>query len=161
ARASDPALDYLINRPQVAEWSVYGEGQSSQQVPCAVSGKVCLRIALPATKPNAWDIGAVAPLQGGIAKGDALQVLVWARLDSDDPKAKVAVPMLLQLGTPPYTSVVGGSVNLTSKLEPVLLGGVASESFAPGTVNLALQLGQVAQPVLLSAPYVLKNYKPK
>ncbi|WP_082536336.1 MULTISPECIES: glycoside hydrolase family 5 protein [unclassified Roseateles] len=160
ARTSDPALDYLINTPRVTTWSVYGEGQSSQQVPCAATGKVCLRVALQSAKPNVWDIGAVAPLQGSIAKGDKLQVIAWARLDTEDTKAQAVLPMLLQLGTPPYTAVVSGSVTLTSKLEPIAIGGVAAESFAGGTVNLALQLGQIGQPVVLSAPFVLKNYKP-
>lgn len=161
ARATDPALDYLINTPKVTTWSVYGEGQSSQQVPCAATGKICLRVALQSAKPNIWDIGAIAPLQGGIAKGDKLQVIAWARLDTDDAKAKVVVPMLLQVGAPPYTAVISGSVTLTSKLEPIAIGGVAAESFAGGTVNLALQLGQVGQPIVLSAPFVLKNYKPQ
>lgn len=160
ARTSDPALDYLINTPRVATWSVYGDGQSSQQTPCVATGKVCLRVALQAAKPNPWDIGAVAPVHGGIAKGDKLQVIVWARLDSEDAKAKAVVPMLLQLGAPPYTAVVSGQVMLTSKLEAVVIGGVAAEGFAAGTVNLAMQLGQLGQPVVLSAPFVLKNYKP-
>ncbi|MBW8893313.1 MAG: hypothetical protein JF617_14750, partial [Burkholderiales bacterium] len=160
ARATDPALDYLINTPRVSTWSVYGDGQSSQQVPCAATGKVCLRVALASARPNVWDIGAVAPVQGGIAKGDKLQVIAWARLDTEDAKAQAVVPMLLQLGAPPYTAVVSGSVTLTGKLEAITIGGMASESFAAGTVNLALQLGQVSQPVVLSAPFVLKNYKP-
>lgn len=160
ARATDPALDYLINTPRASAWSVYGDGQSSGQVPCAATGKVCLRVALAGGKPNPWDIGAVAPVQGGIAKGDKLQVIAWARLDSEDPKARAVVPMLLQIGAPPYTAVVSGAVTLTSKLEAVAIGGVATENFAAGTVNLALQLGQVGQPVVLSAPFVLKNYKP-
>lgn len=160
ARTTDPALDYLINTPRVTAWSVYGEGQTSQQVACEAGGKTCLRVALPAARTNPWDIGAVAPLQGGIAKGDKLQALLWARLDTDDPKASAVVPMLLQLGAPPYTAVVAGQVKLTNKLEAVVIGGVAEESFAAGTVNLALQIGQLGQPVVLSAPYVLKNYKP-
>ena len=160
ARTTDPALDYLINTPRVSTWSVYGDGQSSQQVPCAATGKTCLRVALASTKPNAWDIGAVAPVQGGIAKGDKLQVIAWARLDTEDAKAKAVVPMLLQLGAPPYTAVVSGSVTLTGKLEPIAIAGVAAENFAGDTVNLALQLGQIGRPVVLSAPYVLKNYKP-
>jgi endoglucanase len=160
ARQRDPALDYLINTPRVTTWSVYGDGQSTQQVPCAATGKVCLRVALAASKPNVWDVGAIAPLQGSIAKGDKLQVVAWARLDTEDAKAQVVVPMLLQVGAPPYTAVVSGSVTLTHKLEAITIGGVAAESFAGGTVNLALQLGQVGQPVVLSAPFVLKNYKP-
>ena len=160
ARTTDPALDYLINTPRVSAWSVYGDGQSSQQVPCAATGKTCLRVALASAKPNAWDIGAVAPVQGGIAKGDKLQVIAWARLDTEDAKAKAVVPMLLQLGAPPYTAVVSGSVTLTGKLEPIAIAGVAAENFAADTVNLALQLGQIGRPVVLSAPYVLKNYKP-
>lgn len=160
APARDPALDYLINTPRATAWSVYGEGQSTQQVPCATTGKTCLRVALAGAKPNAWDIGAVMPLQGDIAKGDKLQALLWARLDTEDPKAKAVVPMLLQLGSAPYTAVVSGQVTLTNKLEAVVVSGVAAEGFAAGTVNLALQLGQVGQPVVLSAPYVLKNYTP-
>lgn len=160
ARATDPALDYLINTPRVSTWSVYGDGQSTQQTPCAATGKVCLRVALPSARANPWDIGAVAPIHGDIKKGDKLQVILWARLDTEDAKAKAVVPMLLQLGSPPYTAIVPGSVTLTSKLEAVAIGGVAAESFAGGTVNLALQLGQLGQPVVLSAPFVLKNYKP-
>lgn len=159
ARATDPALDYLINTPRVSAWSVYGDGQSSEQVACAATGKVCLRVALAGSKPNPWDIGAVAPLQGGIAKGDKLQVIAWARLDTEDAKAQAVVPMLLQLGAPPYTAVVSGSVTLTSKLEPITIGGVAADGFAGGSVNLALQLGQVGRPIVISAPFVLKNYK--
>ena len=117
-------------------------------------------MALPAGKPNPWDIGAVAPVQGAIAKGDRLQVVLWARLDTDDAKARATVPVLLQLGAAPYTAVVAGTATLTNQLEPVVLSGVAAENFAAGTVNLALQLGQVARPVLLSVPLVLKNYKP-
>jgi len=160
ARARDPALDYLINTPQVAAWSVYGDGQTTEQLPCAASGRVCLRVALPSAQANPWDVGAVMPLQGGIAKGDKLQALLWARLDTDDPKAKAVVPVLLQLGAPPYTAVVSGTATLTSKLEPVVIGGVAAQDFAPGSVNLALQLGRLGRPVVLSAPFVLKNYKP-
>jgi len=50
-------------------------------------------------------------------------------------------------------------VALTGKLEAVVIGGVAAQSFAGGTVNLALQLGQIGQPIVISAPFVLKNYK--
>ena len=160
AKATDPALDYLINTPRSTNWGVYGDGQTNQQIPCAATGKTCLRVALEAVKPNPWDIGVVLPIQGNIAKGDKLQILLWARLDTEDAQAKAVVPMLLQLGAAPYTAVVSGSVTLTSKLEPVAIAGVATENFAGGTVNLALQIGQVGRPVVLSAPYVLKNYKP-
>lgn len=160
ARAADPAMDYLINTPRSTAWSVYGDGQSSEQVPCAQVGKTCLRIDLKSAKPNLWDIGAVMNLHGGIAKGDKLQIVMWGRLDKDDPKATAALPVLLQLGAPPYTTVVTGTVTLTGKMEPIVLHGTAGEAFAPGSVNLVLQLGQVGQPVIVSAPYVLKNYKP-
>ncbi|HEY9105468.1 MAG TPA: glycoside hydrolase family 5 protein [Roseateles sp.] len=160
ARTTDPALDYLINTPRSTAWSVYGDGQSSEQVPCAATGKTCLRVDLKSVKTNAWDIGAVANLHGGIAKGDKLQIVMWGRLDTDDAKASAAVPVLLQLGAPPYTTVVTGTVTLSGKMEPIVLHGSAGEAFAPGSVNLAVQLGQVGRPVILSAPYVLKNFKP-
>lgn len=161
APARDPALDHLINTPRVTTWNVYGgDGIATQQLPCAAYGKLCLRVPLQSTKPNAWDIGAVAPVQGAIAKGDQIQVVLWARLDTDDARAKETVPVLLQLGAAPYTAVVSGTATLTSQLQPVAIGGVATAAFEAGTVNLALQLGQLGRPVVLSAPLVLKNYRP-
>lgn len=160
ARSSDPALDHLINAAKVSAWSVYGEGQSTQQVPCEASGKTCLRIALQGKRANPWDIGAIAPVTGDIRKGDKLQVLLWARLDTDDAKAQAQVPLMLQVGAPPYTAVLSGSAMLTSKLEPLVLSGTAQADQPGGTVNLALQIGQIGQPLVLSAPFVLRNYTP-
>ena len=160
ARSADPALDYLVNTPQVSAWSFYGDVPPATQVPCAASGKVCLRVALLSTTAKPWDIGATVPLQGAIAKGDTLQALVWARLDTEDDRAKAVVPVLLQLGSAPYTAIVSSAVTLTNKLQPVAIRGVATRDFEPGSVNLALQMGQVGRPVVLGAPYVLKNYKP-
>lgn len=160
ARSSDPALDHLINVAQVSAWSVYGEGQSAQRVACEASGKTCLRVALQAKRANPWDIGAMAPITGDIRKGDKLQVLFWARLDTDDTQARVSVPVSLQLGAPPYTGVITGSAVLTDKLEPVVLSGTAQADQPAGTVALSVQIGQVGQPLLLSAPFVLRNYAP-
>jgi len=158
--AIDPALEFVINTPRSTAWSVYGDKQTNQQVACDAVGKSCVRVDISQRLANVWDIGAVAPVLAEIRKGDELRVLVWARLDSDDPKAKATVPVLLQLGTAPYTSLVAGSVTLSSRMEAFAIAGVAQESYAGGTVNLALQLGQVGQPVVLGAPYVLRNYKP-
>ena len=160
SRSADPALDHLINTAKVSAWSVYGEGQSTQQVACEATGKACLRVALQGKRANPWDIGAIAPITGDIRKGDKLQVLLWARLDTEDAKAQVQVPVSLQLGTPPYTAVLSGSAMLTSKLEPVVLSGTSQMDQPAGSVNLSLQIGQVGQPVWLSAPFVLRNYTP-
>jgi len=158
--AIDPALEFVINTPRAKAWSVYGDKQTNQQVPCDAVGKSCLRVALDQRLPNAWDVGAVMPVPADIRKGDELRALVWARLDSDDANAKATVPVLLQLGAAPYTSLVAGSITLSSKMEVLTIAGIAPASFAGGTVNLALQLGQLGQPVVLGAPYVLRNYKP-
>ncbi|MBL8276052.1 MAG: glycoside hydrolase family 5 protein [Pelomonas sp.] len=160
ARSSDPALDHLINVAKASAWSVYGEGQTTQQVACEATGKTCLRVALQGKRANPWDIGAIAPITGDIRKGDKLQVLLWARLDTDDAKAQVQVPVSLQIGTPPYTAVLSGSALLTNKLEPVVLSGTSQLDQAGGTVNLSVQIGQVGQPLVLSAPFVLRNYTP-
>jgi len=158
--AIDPALEFVINTPRAKAWSVYGDKQTNQQVPCDAVGKSCVRVALDQRLPNAWDVGAVMPVPADIRKGDELRALVWARLDSDDANAKATVPVLLQLGAAPYTSLVAGSITLSSKMEVLTIAGIAPASFAGGTVNLALQLGQLGQPVVLGAPYVLRNYKP-
>jgi len=159
ARTVDPAMEFVINTVRSTAWNVYGDKQTNLQIACEASGKSCLRIELQQRLANAWDIGAVMPILVDIHKGDRLQAMIWARIDSDDPNATAVVPMLLQMGSPPYTSVVSGSVKLSSKMEAVMIGGVAADSFAAGTVNLALQLGQLGQSVVLSAPYVLRNYK--
>lgn len=161
APARDPALDHLINTPRVTTWNIYGaDGVATQQLPCAAYGKTCLRVPLQATKSNVWDIGVVAPVQGAIAKGDQVQLVMWARLDSDDARAKETVPVLLQLNAAPYTAVISGTATLTSKLEPVAISGIAAAAFEAGTVNIALQVGQLGRPLVISAPLVLKNYKP-
>ncbi|MFN3302444.1 MAG: glycoside hydrolase family 5 protein [Roseateles sp.] len=159
-RSSDPALDYLINVNKVSAWSVYGEGQSTQQVACEASGKTCLRVALQGRRSNPWDIGALAPITGDIRKGDKLQVLLWARLDTDDAAAQATVPLSLQLNAPPYTGLLSGSAVLTNKLQPVVLSGTAQVDQPAGTVALSVQIGQVGQPLWLSAPFVLRNYTP-
>jgi endoglucanase len=128
ARSSDSALDHLINVAKVSAWSVYGEGQSTQQVPCEASGKTCLRVDLRGKRANVWDNGVIAPITADIRKGDKLQVLVWMRLDTDDASAKVEVPLSLQLNAAPYTALMSGLVTLTNKLEPVMLNGTAQES---------------------------------
>ena len=158
-RALDPAMEFVINTPRSTAWNVYGDKQSNAQIACESMGKSCLRVALSQRLPNAWDVGAVMPVLADIRKGDELRAVIWARLDTEDPKAQATVPVLLQLGAAPYTSVVSGTVTLSSKMEPVMIAGVAAESFAGGSVNLALQLGQLGQPVVLSAPFVLRNYK--
>jgi endoglucanase len=158
-RATDPAMEFVINTPRVAAWNVYGDKQTNQQVACEASGKTCLRVDMKQRLANAWDIGAVSPVLADFKKGDELRVLLWARLDTEDPKAQVTVPVLVQMGSAPYTAVISGTATLTSKLEPVLVAGIAPEGYTGGTVNLALQLGQVGQPVVLSAPFVLRNYK--
>jgi len=158
-RAIDPAMQFVINAPRATAWSVYGDKQTNRQVACDAAGGTCVRVGLDAPLPNAWDVGAVMPVLADIRKGDELRALVWARLDSDDPGAKATVPVLLQLGAPPYTSVVAGAVTLSSKMGVVAIAGIAPESYAGGTVNLALQLGQLGQSVVLGAPYVLRNYK--
>lgn len=160
ARSSDPALDHLINVNKVSAWSVYGDGQSTQQVACEASGKTCLRVALQGKRANPWDIGAMAPITGDIRKGDKLQVLVWARLDTDDAKAQATVPVSLQLNAAPYTAVVSGSALLTNKLEPVVLTGTSQVDQPAGSVALSVQIGQVGQPLWLSAPFVLRNFVP-
>ncbi|MFT7774416.1 glycoside hydrolase family 5 protein [Roseateles sp.] len=160
ARSADPALDHLINAPKVSAWSVYGEGQSTQQVPCEASGKTCLRVDLQGKRTNPWDNGVIAPITGDIRKGDKLQVLIWMRLDTDDAKAKVSVPVSLQLNAAPYTALLSGVATLTSKLEPVVLNGTAQADQAAGTVMLSAHVGQVGQPMWFSAPFVLRNYVP-
>jgi len=157
--AIDPAMEFVIDTPRATAWNLYG-GPAGHPVACDAVGKSCLRVDLDQRLPNPWDVGAIVPVLGDIRKGDELRVLVWARLDTDDPKAKATVPVLVQLASAPYTSVVAGSVTLSSKMEAVTIAGIAPQGYAGGTVNLALQLGQLGQPVVLGAPYVLRNYRP-
>ena len=129
-------------------------------MPCAASGKTCLRVDLQGKRANPWDNGVIAPVTADIKKGDKLQVLVWMRLDTDDAKAKVDGPLSLQLNAAPYTALVSGTVTLTHKLEPVVLNGTAQENQPAGSVMLSAHVGKVGQPLIVSAPFVLRNYTP-
>ena len=81
------------------------------------------------------------------------------------PDAVAAVAVGRRLGLPRRVmtlltgeSLINDATSLT--LYKVVIAGVATQAFAPGSVNLALQIGRLGRPVILSAPYVLKNYKP-
>ena len=58
--------------------------------------------------------------------------------------------MLLQLNAAPYTAVISGTATLTSRLEPVAIGGVAAAAFEAGTVNVAL----LSLPRIVTVPAV-------
>lgn len=159
--ARDPALDYLISVPQIGSWSFYGASQPARRVDCEATGRACLLLPLQGARTNPWDIGATVPLKGEIRKGDRIQILLWARLDTEDAKARATVPVSVQINAAPYTAAVSGQATLSGRLEPLVLKGTAEADFAADTLMLSVQLGQVGQPVWISAPYVLRNYPGK
>ena len=159
AAPRDPVQDAMINTPDANTWGVYGNKQTSERVPCEAMGNRCLRVKVQERTTNAWEIGATAPIKGAIRNGDRLQFLIFGRLVSGDPNATATVNASIQLASAPYTSVISGPLTLSTKFEPLVIQGKATENFAEGTTSVSVQLGHLTETVELSAPVVLRNYK--
>lgn len=152
--ANEPVV---LNQPS-ANWNVYGPGQTHKgRKDAAVQGGGAIRVTIPATATNAWDIGASSPIQGAIAKGDKLVLAFWARLADGGSDGQTSIAGAIQQASPPYAPIVSGAVQLTAEWKLVHIEGGAASDHAAGTANIALTLGGAAHTIDLGPVFVLKS----
>ena len=157
AAQAQTAEPVVLNEPS-ANWNVYGAGQTHKgRKDAAVQGGGAVRVTIPAKPANPWDIGASAPIKGAIAKGDRLVLAFWARLAEGGADGRTAISGSIQLGSPPYTPVITGQVELTGEWKLVHVEGIAPADYAAGAANVALTLGSAAHTIDLGPVFVLKN----
>jgi hypothetical protein len=151
--ASDPAV---LNAPGVQFWNVYGTGQTSKaHKDKDVQGGMALKIIIPKATENAWDIGASVPITGAYKKGDQIVVVIYARLVSDDPLARLEIPATVQIASPPYTGLIPGKLLVSPVWQPLTIVGTADADYAGGQTNVALSLGGAAKALDLGPVFML------
>lgn len=154
AALAQSAPDEMLNTPGVNSWSVYGAGQTNKlHRDKTVQGEGALRIDVGSASANPWDIGAVAPVTGAIAKDDRLIVAFWGKLASD---GAADVPVFLQLSSPPHSPIVQGSVALGKEWKLVSITGKAGQAYGAGQTNVVLHLGGAARKAELGPIFVMR-----
>jgi hypothetical protein len=153
--ASDPAV---LNAPGIQFWNVYGAGQTSKaHKDKDVQGGMALKITIPKATENAWDIGASVPITGAYKKGDQIVVVIYARLVSDDPLARLEIPATVQIASPPYTGIIPGKLLVSPVWQPLTLIGTADADYAGGQTNVALSLGGPAKTLDFGPVFILNQ----
>jgi endoglucanase len=151
---AQPVSDEMLNTPGVNGWSVYGAGLTSKlHRDKMVQGEGALRIDVASASANPWDIGAVAPVTGTIAKNDRLVVAFWAKLVAGET---AEVPVFLQLSSAPHTPVVQGNVMLGKEWKLVSITGDAGAAYGPGKTNVVLHLGGAPLKAELGPIFVMR-----
>jgi hypothetical protein len=144
-----------INKPGT-NWSVYGGGKTKFTKDDGVPGGEVFRVTVPFAGKNAWDIGGSSPVQGAIAKGDAILVAFYARAPMLKDGETASLPSFgVSLQAPPYTPVVNGSAQITNKWTLISARGVAAQDVAAGTANVSVHLAAAKQVIDLGPVYVI------
>lgn len=140
AQSADEPL--LLNTPGVGAWNVYGPGQTKAGFKDKdVQGGNAIRITVANSTTNLWDVGMSTSIDKPIKAGDQLIVVVWAKVESQDPNATVTIPAAVGLAAAPYTPVITGNLQLTTQWQKLYFNGVANADYPAGKLNVSLQLG--------------------
>lgn len=74
-------MDYLVNQPQVTNWSVWGTAPPAQAEALeGVAGGSGIRVHAPGAG-DPWTVGAVMPTHAAIKTGDVLFLAVWVKAE--------------------------------------------------------------------------------
>lgn len=153
-------LKHVINDPKATTWQVYGGGETHElRKDAATPIKSFMHVKIDAIRANPWDVGAIAPVNGAIKKGDKINVWVWARLDSAEA-TKGPLYITLQQAQSPWAQIVGGEITVTSEWDMYSFEAVAQADYPAGSANLGVHLGKLTLPLQLGPPVVLLNYTP-
>lgn len=150
---ADDLRSKIINAPNVVKaWGTKAEWRSDK----GVEGGCALRITTSGEEKNLYDVGVYSPIDKPVKSGDRLVLAFWARAEQGpDGTSKATLPMnAIQLATPPFTSVVKGSVDITGKWEIYQVGGRSDKDYAVGTIDVGMQLAAGKQVVDIGPVFV-------
>lgn len=154
AKSTNP-LDYLINIPNVSNWTSYGaDGATSLVDDHLVQGKKAYRIALNGKTTNPWDVGAINPIAGAIKQNDKIVLVFWARLEKKDA-APTPLNVAIQQADAPYKPALNGTVTLTAEWAKHKVEGNAAIELLKGKSSVSLHVGGVGQTIRLGPAFVL------
>lgn len=108
---------------------------------------------------NPWDVGAVMPNTGPIAKGDIVLLAVWVRRTGGAAGTRLPLMMLESSDEPKATLARATDVPLGEGWQMVYASGQAGADFAAGKTTIVLQLGRDAQTLELG-PALIFDFGP-
>jgi hypothetical protein len=156
AAKSDDVLSKAVNVPGV-NWQVYGANQTSKIVKVqGVPGDSALHVNVAAKSANAWDIGAVSPIQKPIAAGDVILIAAWMRAPALKDGETTSIPFLgATAATAPYAGIASADVRIGNGWKMFYATGKAATAFAPGAAQASVHLGANKHAVELGPIFVL------
>lgn len=157
AQNAAPVASGILNTPGVNGWRVYGPGQTHKlRKDGVVQGGGAMRVVVTAKPAMVNEIGAAAPIAGAIAKGDKLVLAIWVKLAAGQPDASTPLLAMIQLGGPPFSPILTGSVVPTTEWKLLTVKGVSPGDYAAGTTEINLHLGGAVQTMDLGPAFVMR-----
>jgi hypothetical protein len=159
APAKKKMADYLINQPQVSNWT--GWGLDPWPTPQAVTGVTGGKALVLNVKKagNPWDAVVVMNTSGAIKKGDIVLVAVPVRRVSGPAGTKVPGLVLESTDEPKTTLARAFDVPLGDGWQVIYASGQAAADFAAGKTVIYMHVGKDAQ-VLELGPGLLFDFGP-
>ncbi|MDP3801888.1 hypothetical protein [Brevundimonas sp.] len=163
APAPRPMSDFLVNRPHVPNWTIWGlpNGPELRNDP-GVTGGQALRVVVPG-QVDPWAIGGVMPANAEIRTGDVVLLAVWLRAvpaeGAGEASARISLLKLEQKDVPDGTIAGASDVEVGARWQMVYASGVATKDYAADQTVIAVLLAARPQTIDVG-PALLFNLGP-
>jgi len=153
AAAQEDIWSRTINDDTHGVWNVMPDRPRPRRVDVAdIPGGSALRISARAG-PNPWAVQATSPINGEIAQGDVIMLVLYARAETP-AEGGSSLPIYIQLAAAPYTSALSANKAITGEWAQYCTYGVASADMPGGGTNVTVHLGTATQVVELGPVFV-------
>ncbi len=154
--AAPNILDKAINQPGT-NWQVYGATQKSRMGKTeGVPGNQAMRVEVSAKGANAWDVGAMSPIQKPIGAGDAVLVAVYMRAPALKPGETTDIAFVGATNTvEPYEPIAAAPAVVGREWKLYYASGKSPRAFAANTARVAVHLAGAKQVIELGPVFVL------
>lgn len=106
-----------------------------------IPGGKAYQVKVPEKMANPWDAVVSSSLEGGIAKGDNVDLTFWARAVDGPGKVKA----LVQRNSAPYEAIAEQEITLTSEWQEYTVSGNSNLNLDGGEAGAAILIGYDAQ----------------
>jgi len=123
-----------------ADWTIYSAGPHQSIDDAKVEGGKAVKVQAPGTG-GIWEVGAIRPVDGAIAKGDHVVASVWVKSD-------VPAKVVFRVETRTAAARVGeGSIDIRTDWSRQTLDFVATDNYPAGATQVALLLNSGKQTI--------------
>ena len=159
APRSDNILDRAINQPGT-NWTFYGPNKAKAVAAEGVPGGQAVQVTIAAKGANAFDVGAMSPIQKPIAAGDTILVAVYMRAPKLKAGETTSIPFFgANEGAAPYETIAANNAQVGPEWKLYRAAGKATKAFAAGKANGTVHLA-AAKHVIELGPIFILDYGP-